>query len=212
MNYRRGFQRLYAVIAATWVVVLLLVLPSGRLRFWNACPGQNSWGDCPVADYLPPLLTDADIDRPDAKEVSHLPPGWKPEDAGKPKPDLWEEARKAFQRGERPWEIWENHSNIPPPPPGFTLDAATPTLVQAPDGDFFRFPASMKTPDIESAMRKLYPSHSPILYRIKPVGKAFFWLAGVLFGPPLFGYAALFFLIPWIYRGFRPPPERSGGR
>src|SRR5208283_55834 len=30
------------------------------------------------------------------------------------------------------------------------------------------------------------------------------WLASALFGPPALGYAAIFFVIPWVCRGFRP--------
>ena len=33
------------------------------------------------------------------------------------------------------------------------------------------------------------------------------WLAGVLFIPPVFGYIAIFFMIPWVYRGFRPSEQ-----
>ena len=35
MNYRRGFQRLYAVFTLAWVVVLLFALPADRLKFWR---------------------------------------------------------------------------------------------------------------------------------------------------------------------------------
>ncbi|MGD1093014.1 MAG: hypothetical protein ABSB35_13610 [Bryobacteraceae bacterium] len=35
MNYRRGFQRVYAVVTVVWVVSVLLFAPSERLRFWK---------------------------------------------------------------------------------------------------------------------------------------------------------------------------------
>jgi hypothetical protein len=35
MNYRRGFQRIYAVLTVGWVAAVLLVLPADRLNFWR---------------------------------------------------------------------------------------------------------------------------------------------------------------------------------
>jgi hypothetical protein len=35
MNFRRGFQRVYAVLTVAWVGVMLFVIPSHRLRFWT---------------------------------------------------------------------------------------------------------------------------------------------------------------------------------
>jgi hypothetical protein len=35
MNYRRGFQRVYAVLTVVWVIAVLLFAPSQRLRFWK---------------------------------------------------------------------------------------------------------------------------------------------------------------------------------
>jgi hypothetical protein len=33
------------------------------------------------------------------------------------------------------------------------------------------------------------------------------WLGGLLFVPPAIGYAVIFILIPWIYRGFKSAPH-----
>jgi hypothetical protein len=38
MNYRRGFQRVYAILAVAWVVAILLTQPHDRLKFWQATP------------------------------------------------------------------------------------------------------------------------------------------------------------------------------
>ena len=35
MNYRRGFQRLYAVITVAWIGGVLLATPVDRLKFWS---------------------------------------------------------------------------------------------------------------------------------------------------------------------------------
>jgi len=40
MNYRRGGQRLYAVLAAVWIAVFLVNVPNYRLRFWE--PWSNT--------------------------------------------------------------------------------------------------------------------------------------------------------------------------
>ena len=40
MNYRRGLQRIYAVLAIMWVATLLYVLPSERLKFWQRTSGS----------------------------------------------------------------------------------------------------------------------------------------------------------------------------
>ena len=34
MNFRRGFQRVYAVLTVAWIGILLFALPSHRLKFW----------------------------------------------------------------------------------------------------------------------------------------------------------------------------------
>lgn len=35
MNYRRGFQRIYAVLTVAWVAGVLLILPANRVNFWR---------------------------------------------------------------------------------------------------------------------------------------------------------------------------------
>jgi hypothetical protein len=35
MNYRRGFQRIYALVFGAWVTTTLLILPPQRLAFWR---------------------------------------------------------------------------------------------------------------------------------------------------------------------------------
>lgn len=42
MNYRRGLQRVYAVITVVWIAAWLFALPSYRLRFWVA-PVDDSY-------------------------------------------------------------------------------------------------------------------------------------------------------------------------
>jgi hypothetical protein len=35
MNYRAGFQRLYALLTAAWIALVLLIAPADRLKFWS---------------------------------------------------------------------------------------------------------------------------------------------------------------------------------
>jgi hypothetical protein len=36
LNYRRGFQRLYAAMTVTWIAFTLFMVPSGRWEPWRA--------------------------------------------------------------------------------------------------------------------------------------------------------------------------------
>jgi len=42
MNYRRGFQRLYAVAVVSWVTFVLFTTQSGRWKPWPAMP-HSQW-------------------------------------------------------------------------------------------------------------------------------------------------------------------------
>jgi hypothetical protein len=169
MNYRRGFQRLYAVLTVAWVALLLFALPSDRLKFWSMqpndwatvhgpwekdpalpdqsrygtvtpAPPKSKFGGIPVDEpFKPPPLSSEE--KPTGKFV---PPPLESE--GKPA-NVFEETAKSGD-----WKIWTESGSDQPP---------------------------------SRAQKGL-------------------WLAGALFGPPVFGYAAIFLVIPWVYRGFRP--------
>ena len=36
MNYRTGFQRIYAVLSVVWIAAALVVVPTERIKFWDA--------------------------------------------------------------------------------------------------------------------------------------------------------------------------------
>lgn len=127
-NYRRGFQRVYAILTVVWFAMLLFMLPAERLEFWK----------------VPTVALPSDaITVPNPKD------------------------------------------SLPPPPPGYTLDEPK------------------KSPDIwdqaAEEYRRAHAESKPESRRIK-----FLWVASVLLLPPLIGYVALFYAVPWIYRGFRP--------
>jgi hypothetical protein len=137
VNYRCGFQRLYAVLAIAWVAALLFVLPSGRVSFW-------------VADH--PVASSAITKRIASNGKTYV----FPLDATKD-------------------EIQE-------------LVGLSVAWAEVPNGDWQHETKSDNRPE------PLSPRPGQAL-----------WLAGVLFVPPMLGYATIFLLIPWIYRGFRPP-------
>ena len=114
MNYKRGFQRLYAVLTLTWAGLVLLTAPSDRLRFWTT--PADAWT----------IVSERPI------EVS---------------PDAVQPLPKSGQ--------WQS-----------TLDGAAPTPFDQ-----------------------------------TRIGKAL-WLVSYLVLVPGIGYTALFYLFPWIYRGF----------
>jgi hypothetical protein len=119
MNYRRGLQRVYAVLTVGWIAVVLFALPAYRQRFWAS--GF-------VLRYVP------------------LTP---------------EQFRAALDAGFTPDQIIE-------------------------------YEQMRKAATIPKAS-----------FSESRIGKAA-WLAGVLFLPPISGYVIACFIIPWIYRGFRP--------
>jgi hypothetical protein len=108
-NYRRGFQRVYAILTVVWVVLLLVTLPVSRLKFWQ--------------------------------------------------PEKWETLSDHAAKSADPWE-----------------QAAAD----------YRRAAEHTAQESESKRNKLL------------------WIANVVVLPPLIGYVALFYVVPWIYRGFRP--------
>jgi hypothetical protein len=145
MNYRRGFQRIYALLTVGWVAALLFALPPYRLIFWE-----------PPIDYDALAITAGATDDSyatrvrDTKAMAVPPPPGYVLDHSK----AWYEAREK-QTG---WASTDDYSTSKQSPPG-----------------------------------PLGPSRT---------GK-FLWLTALLFGPPALGYFSLFYVGPWIYRGFR---------
>lgn len=144
MNYRRGFQRIYAVLTVGWIATSLFALPPYRLRFWG-----------PPIDYDPLAIKAGAIDDSyatrvrDTKAMAVPPPGYILDHS-----KAWYEAREK-QAG---WASTDDYS----------------TSKQSPLGP-------------------LGPSRIGKLLR----------LVALLLGPPALGYFSLFYVGPWIYRGFR---------
>jgi hypothetical protein len=63
MNYRRGFQRVYAMLAAVWIAAVLFVIPPDRFKVWSVeleSPEEflNFQRDHPTRNMLFFLLVD----------------------------------------------------------------------------------------------------------------------------------------------------------
>jgi len=72
MNYRVGFQRLYAVLTVAWIALVLLTAPAARLKFWNADP--IDWAVVsPDQAFTPPPL---DSDQGRALQLPPPPQGY----------------------------------------------------------------------------------------------------------------------------------------
>jgi hypothetical protein len=144
MNYRRGFQRIYAVLTLAWVAGTLVFLPTDRLDFWRKWDMLDQ-----IAAH--PCATPAEIwNDEQAHRETEMPPCTEQE--------LNRMVEEEVKHAEKPTWIYRH------------VTLAAP---------------------IESRVQR------------------FLWLLSLLLGPPTFGYAALFYLAPWICRGFKSPKRRS---
>ena len=156
MNYRVGFQRLYAVLALAWVGFVLFVTPANKVKFWTADSPQ-AWGanDKPAARYG--------------------------------NPNDWTEV-PATQQG----KDLSKYGTVSPARQG------QKTMRPLKDADIDIFDK------IDAEAKNLTVVKSEPLPNAESRWIKFLWLAAVLFLPPAIGYAMLFYVLRWIYRGFRP--------
>jgi hypothetical protein len=192
MNYRRGLQRVYAVLTVVWVAVMLFALPAYRLRFWDAPIDY----DALAAKYG--AIDDSYATRvKDTKAMAVPPPTGYVLDHSK----AWYEAREK-QTG---WARTDDYSTSRQPPPlpkgavPLPPDAAAPPAAPI---DYGSHSVLVDSGSDQLRIVKSDPLPAPPFSESR-MGKAT-WLTGVLFLPPIFGYTAIFLVIPWIYRGFRP--------
>ena len=61
MNYRRGLQRLYLVLAVAWVAGVLFVVPSGRWEPWHKKVDPKVWADLGVVPATPEEVSFSDL-------------------------------------------------------------------------------------------------------------------------------------------------------
>lgn len=135
MNYRRGFQRVYAVSTLVWIVGTLLYLPTNRWDFWRK---WDAWDKLVAHPCAGSTCTEEELKMPWIAAT------------------IDEQAKLATQPK---WKTFCEYITLSVP--------------------------------VESRLLR------------------FFWLFCLLVLPPVLGYAALFLLVPWIVRGFKPLKRRD---
>jgi hypothetical protein len=137
MNYRRGFQRLYVVLAVVWIAGAPFSVLYGRWEPWLIFQRTELYAS---------EVRIANVDH-------SSPTGW------------------SFAN-ESPRQ---NSSSVIPAPP---------------------LPLGVK-------LARLRVVDWPATERMR-AHQRWIWAGSLLALPPLFGYLILFFVIPWVYRGFKP--------
>jgi hypothetical protein len=146
MTYRRGFQRIYAVLTVAWIAGILLFLPTDRLDFWRKWDMFDQFAAHPCA-------TPAEIfNDQQAQRKTELPPCTEQE--------VHQMLEQALKHAEKPTWIYEH------------ITLAVP---------------------IESRFQR------------------FLWLLCLLMAPPAVGYVVLFYVAPWVFRGFKISRARAQG-
>ena len=136
-NYRHGLQRLYVVLAISWITFVVVATQSGRWRPWPYMP-RASW-ELPPHDSVVPA----------------------------------------------PHGQWEIESETPIVPP---VTAPSPTKTNGPQ---FVSPEKFLR---DAALQE--ERHRSIV--------RWSWVTGIAIVPSALGYVLLFYVAPWVYRGFRP--------
>jgi hypothetical protein len=173
MDYRRGFQRVYAVAAIVWIGGALIALPSDRVRFWAGPDrvetiSQEEAGRWLQAQYKArsrPVI--AFVNRLVAKNFGKLPPEQDLLRAMAEDPEF----RKLYRI-----EGIEVRPPTAAPERGPTADSWA---------EEFRSLRAEQSEARASRTRRLL------------------WLLGVLFVPPVAFYVAGFYAAPWIADGFK---------
>lgn len=180
MNYRRGLQRLYAVLTVAWIATLLFILPSDRVNFW-------------VADHL--VASSATI-RGKTLDLSQMSDG-----------QLQAYKEMLEKRGSGGTASESRTKRISTKGKTFIVpgDAAQSEIqrIAGPGVAWTEVPNDVWQDVAKNDDWKIW-AEGDRSEPLSPRPQRALWLAAVLFAPPLLGYATIFLLIPWIYRGFRP--------
>jgi hypothetical protein len=169
MNYRRGFQRLYAVFAVAWIAISLFALPAYRLRFWVV----------PIDDSYAARVRES-------KALGTLPQGYILD-------HTFEWTKQQRDQKEAMDALLKKYGTIQPPARDWFKENAPPSSS----------PSDWQ--NVEPTRDSFIPDEPG--FTESRIGKSL-WLLSLLFGPPVIGYAAIFLMIPWVYRGFR----KTGGQ
>ena len=136
MNYRRGFQRFYAVVACAWIASISFAILSGSWRPWYSPIFNHGWSS--TEDVPPVTVVKSEPLPAGTGTIASLSPS--------------------------------------------TGDKASPFIV-SPE-EFLR--------------QETAHQHKIRMWSRMTV---------LALSPPLIGYLVLFFIVPWVYRGFSPKTQ-----
>jgi hypothetical protein len=210
MNYRRGFQRLYAVLTCGWIVFLLFALPSDRLKFWEVDDRRDVPPDTLPADIFDKKQsftpTPLSLEGKGANDYAALAASVRLEAL------TAEDIDPELERGHfgdivlNP-DVAELGKRLKAKHPGsydVLLDEAVGKSVMTK-----YLPNDWKTDAGPPIMKKGLDHIASVTKAPEPpppyryYAGRLMWLLGVAIGPPLVGYALLFLVLPWVFRGFR---------
>jgi hypothetical protein len=191
MNYRRGLQRVYAVLTVGWIVTLLFAQPPNRLKFWSLPIDYDALAKKAGAiSSSPPVDYDALAQQARAISSSVDYTAVTKQFGGTP-------VAPSAQTG-KDWFAANAPKSSEPfrPPP---LSSWKGSAADSSDAGTFKLapPSSWQGPADLSSLGYTETSR---------LGKLL-WLLGVLLIPPAIGYGLLFYLARWVYRGFRPAAQ-----
>jgi len=178
MNYRVGFQRVYAVLTVAWIALVLLAAPADRLKFWSTDPGD--WVTIPWEEHA----------RRAAPQPKRDP--WERPSAA---PNEAERAAAAPEKKQPQRDPWEEPIAAPAP----SVVAPKASVRARADSFIPDKPANSSEGEVVPLSELQRPDEPEPQSRWSKG----LWLAAVLFLPPATGYVLLFHLARWVYRGFR---------
>jgi hypothetical protein len=173
LNYRKGFTRLYVVLAVGWITTVLIALPSYRIRFWEKTIDYDALAQ-QARDRNPVDPIDAiaakygGVDSPADLQTFDVEGARR---AGASDDDILKhltqtrgfDVQGALKAGATKQGIITHLSTVRPKP----TDSRSSGIPE------------------ESRLGKLL------------------YLLSLLFGPPVGAYLCCFLVVPWIFRGFR---------
>jgi hypothetical protein len=189
MNYRRGFQRIYAVLTVAWVAVVLLVLPADRLNFLRQGDTNNHEG--PVVDSVT-WTSERTREIDFTIRGRNFQSGCLVLIAQYTEASGWKYRESLQPRATTAHQLSVRYSGLP--------ENEDMAVVENPDQRMSRpvaFLIAAEQPKWES-----FYNHITLTVPIESRLQRFLWLLGLLMLPPAFGYAVLFYFAPWIFRGF----------
>jgi hypothetical protein len=197
MNYRRGFQRVYAVLTVAWVAGVLLVLPADRLNFWRQ---RNT------DDHEGPVVDSVTWTGERKQEIDftirgrNFQPGSLVLIAQYTQAGGWKYLESLQPRSIETNELIVHYAGLPA--------SEDMLIVERPDQRMSRPMPFLVAADEQPRSERLYEHIRLELTADSRLGRIL-WLLSLLMLLPAFGYTALFYLAPWVFRGFKTSRSRA---